>query len=60
MVQRLEKLKTNIVLWENNIGFFARSKNAESMIKDFELKIQQAKDSVKDLENQLNMLDDIL
>ncbi len=60
MVLRLEKLKTNIVLWENNIGFFAKSKNAESMIKDFELKIQQAKESAKDLENQLNMLDDIL
>ncbi|MFN8255757.1 MAG: DUF349 domain-containing protein [Bacteroidales bacterium] len=60
MIQKLEKLRNNIVLWENNIGFFARSKNAESMIKDFELKIQSAKQQVKDLENQLNMLDEML
>ncbi len=60
MIQRLEKMKTNITLWENNIGFFAKSKNADSMINDFKLKIKQAKETVKELESQLNMLDDIL
>ncbi|MBN1251167.1 MAG: DUF349 domain-containing protein [Bacteroidales bacterium] len=60
IVFKLDKLKSDIILWENNIGFFAKSKNADSMIKDFNKKINDAKDSVKNLENQLNMFDDIL
>jgi len=60
IITRMDKLNSNIVLWENNIGFFAKSKNAESMIKDFEKKIEQAKDSVIELQEQLNVIDDLL
>jgi len=60
LISRIDKLKNNIVLWENNIGFFAKSKNADSMINDFKLKIEKAKESVKSLEEQLYMLDDLL
>jgi hypothetical protein len=60
LISRIEKLKSDIVLWENNIGFFAKSKNAETMINDFKIKIEKAKESVKSLEEQLFMLDDLL
>ena len=33
----LKQLESDIVLWENNIGFFARSRNAETMIRDVEI-----------------------
>lgn len=60
LISRIEKLRGDIVLWENNIGFFAKSKNAETMINDFKIKIEKAKESVKSLEEQLYMLDDLL
>jgi hypothetical protein len=60
LISRIDKLKSNIVLWENNIGFFAKSKNADSMINDFLIKIEKAKESVKALEDQLYMLDDLI
>jgi len=60
LYSRLEKLKGDIILWENNIGFFAKSKNAESMIKEFNEKIEKAKATVKVLKEQLNMIDELL
>jgi hypothetical protein len=60
LISRIDKLRNNIVLWENNIGFFAKSKNADSMIMDFKVKIEKAKEAVKSLEDQLYMLDDLL
>jgi hypothetical protein len=42
-ISRLKQLENDIVLWENNIGFFARSRNAESMIKEVEAKIENSK-----------------
>ncbi|MCF6243008.1 MAG: DUF349 domain-containing protein [Bacteroidales bacterium] len=60
IVKKLEKLKSDIVLWENNIGFFAKSKNAESMIKEFEEKINSAKTRAKILQEELYMIDDLL
>ncbi len=60
ILNKMDKLKSNIVTWENNIGFFAKSKNAESMIKDFEKKIESAKDSVVELQKQLNQIDDLM
>jgi len=57
---RLDKLKGDIVLWENNIGFFAKSKSAESMIQEFNEKIKKAKITVKIIKEQLYMIDEII
>jgi hypothetical protein len=56
-VNRLQQLKNDIVLWENNIGFFTRSKNAESMIDEVQSKIDSAKESIKLLEQKIDMID---
>ncbi len=56
IISKLEKLKSDIVLWENNIGFFAKSKSSESMIKKFEHKISKAKSEVEALKQQLRMI----
>ena len=57
---KLEKLKSDIVLWENNIGFFAKSKNAESMIKDFNKKIEKAKANAVTLKEQIKLINELL
>ena len=58
-ITRLKQLESDIVLWENNIGFFARSRNAESMIKDVETKIETTKKNIEMLNRKINMIDDL-
>jgi hypothetical protein len=58
-VIRLQQLKSDIVLWENNIGFFAHSKNAESMIGEVQSKIDKAKEAIILLEEKIEMLDNL-
>jgi hypothetical protein len=47
------------VLWENNIGFFAHSRNAETMIRDVEMKIESSKKNIEMLNWKINMIDDL-
>ena len=49
----------SFVLWENNIGFFAKSKNAESMINEVQSKIDKAKETIKLLEQKIDMIDNM-
>ncbi len=56
---RLDKLNSDITLWDNNIGFFSKSKNAETMIKDFEKKIENAKKNAQNIKKQIRMIDEI-
>ncbi|HPD95886.1 MAG TPA: DUF349 domain-containing protein [Tenuifilaceae bacterium] len=57
LFNRLRKLESDIALWENNIGFFAHSKNAESMIHDVERKIEKAKEEIVSLEEKIKLID---
>lgn len=56
---RLKQLESDIVLWENNIGFFAKSRNAESMIRDVETKIEATRKSIEMLNRKISMIDDM-
>jgi hypothetical protein len=56
---KIQKLKNDITVWENNIGFFAQSKNAESMISGIKQKIEDAKKNLGELMEQLRMIDDL-
>jgi Domain of Unknown Function (DUF349) len=58
-ITRLKQLENDIILWENNIGFFARSRNAESMIKDVETKIESSKKNIEMLNRKISMIDDL-
>ncbi len=53
---KVDKINADITLWENNLGFFANTKNAESMIKDFKGKIEESKEKVKGLLKQISLL----
>jgi len=58
-ITRLKQLESDIVLWENNIGFFARSRNAETMIKDVETKIESSKKNIELLNRKISMIDEL-
>ena len=53
---KIEKINADVNLWENNLGFFANSKNAEVMINEFRQKIAKSKEYVLELKNQIKML----
>jgi hypothetical protein len=46
-------------LWKNNIDFFAASKNADKLKKDFQVKIDKANEQLQSLKDQLKMLNNI-
>jgi hypothetical protein len=54
---KIKQLESDIVLWENNIGFFAKSANADTMIREVEEKIDSAKKMIKMLEEKVKMID---
>ncbi len=56
---KLKQLENDIAVWENNIGFFANSKNADNMIADIEKKIEDAKHRIESLQQRLDILNDL-
>ncbi len=56
MKNKLTQLKEDISLWENNLGFFSNSKNAEIITAEFRKKIEAAKEEIKDLEYKIKMM----
>jgi len=53
---KMAKIQADIDLWENNIEFFANSKNAEALRKEVENKINKAKTEVKELKRELQQI----
>lgn len=53
----LEKLQEDVLLWENNIGFFSNSKNANVLKLEFENKIKRAKADILSLKEKLKIID---
>ncbi len=57
-VNKLRKLESNIQVWENNIGFFTpETKTANSMIHEFESKIEKAREEMALIEEKIRMID---
>lgn len=56
LVNKLTQLKEDINLWENNLGFFSNSKNADLLKEEFSKKIEAAKVEVKELEYKIKMM----
>ena len=53
---KIQQLQDEIKTWENNIGFFAKSKTANLLKQEFEKKIEKAKEELQMLEAKLKML----
>ncbi len=54
---KIKQLESDIVLWENNIGFFAKSTNADKMILEVQEKIADARKNIKLLEEKVKLID---
>jgi len=59
LIQKYAKKEQDIVTYENNIGFFAMSKNSEPLIKQMQERIAQAKEELKELEKQIRALNEM-
>jgi len=49
---QIGKLSHDVQLWENNLSFFSNSKNAEILLKEFNEKIERAKNEIKVLKEK--------
>lgn len=57
LVLKYRKMEQDIATLENNIGFFAKSRNADSMILDLEKKIAVAREELARIEEKINIID---
>jgi len=58
LANKIQKLRDEISVLENNIGFFSNSKNSELMKAEYEKKINKAKNDLKVLEAKLKIIND--
>ena len=58
LIQKYNQLEQDIVTYENNIGFFSMSKNAEPLIKQMQDRIDEAKKELNSLADQIRALNE--
>ncbi len=58
-MNKLKQLENDLVLLDNNVGFFAKSKNAESLIADVKNKIELTKQKIETLKEKIRVIDDL-
>jgi flagellin-specific chaperone FliS len=51
--KKLTQLENDVAVWENNMAFFGRSKNADTVLKEFTTKIESAQQEIISLRKQL-------
>lgn len=56
LMDKIEKLRSDINLWDNNLGFFSNSKQADLLKEEFEKKIQGARQEIALLQAKLRIL----
>lgn len=54
--KKITKVENDIALWKNNLEFFGKSKNADSVRDEFNEKIKTANEHLKELKQQLKLL----
>ncbi|MBP5190830.1 MAG: DUF349 domain-containing protein [Bacteroidales bacterium] len=57
LIEQIQKLRADLNLWENNLGFLADSKQAELLKAEFEKKMQSARQEIALLEAKLKIID---
>ena len=56
--EKIEKLRNDLNLWENNLGFLASSKQADLLKQEFEKKMQGARQQIALLQAKLRILNE--
>ncbi|MCW0482904.1 DUF349 domain-containing protein [Gaoshiqia sediminis] len=58
-VTKLKQMENDLALLNNNIGFFANTKNAESLIDDVNKKIQTTQEKIEFLKEKIRIIDEM-
>ncbi|MBR5719896.1 MAG: DUF349 domain-containing protein [Bacteroidales bacterium] len=58
LINRIQSMKEDVALWENNIGFLSNSKNSTILKDEFEKKIEKTKQEIALLEAKVKYLDE--
>jgi hypothetical protein len=58
--ERIRKKESEAALLDNNLGFFAKSKNADELRKDTEKKIAILRDDIKKMKEQVKLLREMM
>ena len=53
LIRRYNALQQDIDTYENNIGFFSNSRNSEALVLQMKKRIEQAKEELKTIEEQI-------
>ena len=56
--EKIEKLRSDLSLWENNLGFLASSKQADLLKQEFEKKMQNARQQIALMQAKLRILNE--
>ena len=56
--EKIDKLKNDLNVWENNLGFLANSKQADLLKEEFEKKMQGARQQIALLQAKLRILNE--
>ena len=56
--EKIEKLRSDLSLWENNLGFLASSKQADLLKAEFEKKMQGARQQIALMQAKLRILNE--
>ncbi|OJV17853.1 MAG: hypothetical protein BGO30_07870 [Bacteroidetes bacterium 41-46] len=57
LVQKFRQMENDIAVWENNMGFFAKSKNADALLMELDKKIARAKEELAQIEEKIKVID---
>ena len=57
LILKFRKTEQDIATLENNMGFFAKSKNADALISDIQKKIEIAKSELVQIEEKIKVID---
>jgi hypothetical protein len=57
--KKISSIENEIVIWRNNMEFFANSLKADKLKKEFEHKIQNAENQIEELKKQLEVLKEL-
>ena len=56
LLDKIEKLRSDLKLWENNLGFLSQSRQADLLKVEFEKKMQNARQQIALMEQKLRIL----
>ena len=59
LLRKYQQLQSDLVVWENNIGFFSKSKSSAAMISSVQQMIEQGKAEIKELEEKIRIIDSV-